>query len=73
MVAYGPCEQEKILYLMNETFWSESKALLAGLVSEGAIVLCSQFAIYFPCSAHSLNLVGVCAVESCIGAIFFFR
>lgn len=27
---------------------------------------------YIPCAAHSLNLVGVCAAESCIGATSFF-
>ena len=29
-------------------------------------------AISIPCAAHSLNLVGVCAVESCAEAISFF-
>ena len=32
----------------------------------------NQLAHYIPCAAHSLNLVGVCAVESCVGAISFF-
>ena len=27
---------------------------------------------YIPCSAHSLNLIGSCAAESCINAVSFF-
>ena len=27
---------------------------------------------YIPCSAHSLNLIGLCAAESCINAVSFF-
>ena len=27
---------------------------------------------YIPCSAHSLNLIGLCAVESCFNAVSFF-
>ena len=27
---------------------------------------------YIPCAAHSLNLVAVCAAESCTGAVSFF-
>ena len=29
-------------------------------------------AVYIPCAAHSLNLVGLCAVDSCIEAVSFF-
>lgn len=32
----------------------------------------NPLAYYIPCAAHSLNLVGVCAVQSCVGAISFF-
>ena len=28
--------------------------------------------LYVPCAAHSLNLIGVCAVESCVEATHFF-
>ncbi|XP_013776641.1 zinc finger MYM-type protein 1-like [Limulus polyphemus] len=36
------------------------------------ILSINHLAHYIPCTAHSLNLVGVCAVESCIGAVSFF-
>ena len=29
-------------------------------------------AVYIPCAAHSLNLVGLCAVDSCVEAVNFF-
>lgn len=32
----------------------------------------NSFAEYVPCSAHSLNLVGACAAESCCSATSFF-
>lgn len=32
----------------------------------------NPLASFVPCSAHSLNLVGMCAVESCIDAASFF-
>lgn len=32
----------------------------------------NHHAHYIPCAAHSLNLVGVCAAESCTGATSFF-
>ena len=32
----------------------------------------SKNAIYIPCCAHSLNLVGQCAVDCCIPATSFF-
>ena len=32
----------------------------------------NHLAHYIPCAAHSLNLVGVCTVESCTGAVSFF-
>ncbi|XP_040195195.1 zinc finger MYM-type protein 1-like [Rana temporaria] len=32
----------------------------------------NPLAIYIPCSAHSLNLVGTCAAESCVEAVSFF-
>ncbi|EFN68185.1 Zinc finger MYM-type protein 1, partial [Camponotus floridanus] len=32
----------------------------------------NQYALYVPCSAHSLNLIGVCAAESCHEACNFF-
>ena len=32
----------------------------------------NHLAHYIPCAAHSLNLVGVCAVESCIGTVSLF-
>ena len=28
--------------------------------------------LYVPCAAHSLHLIGVCAVESCVEATNFF-
>ena len=31
------------------------------------------YAEYIPCFAHSLNLVGKCAVESCTVAVLFFE
>lgn len=33
----------------------------------------NKFAVYVPCSAHSLNLVANFAVESCQGAILYFN
>ncbi|XP_041432322.1 zinc finger MYM-type protein 1-like [Xenopus laevis] len=33
----------------------------------------NQLAYYVPCSAHSLNLVGTCAAESCLKAATFFN
>ena len=37
-------------------------------------ILCdiNPLALYVPCAAHSLNLIGVCAVESCVEATNFF-
>ena len=32
----------------------------------------NPLAYYIPCAAHSLNLVGVSAAESCVNAISFF-
>ena len=32
----------------------------------------NHHAHYIPCAAHFLNLVGVCAVDSCIGTVSFF-
>ena len=32
----------------------------------------NPLALYVPCAAHSLNLIGVCAVESCVEATNFF-
>lgn len=32
----------------------------------------NPLAVFVPCSAHSLNLVGSCAAESCEAAISFF-
>ena len=32
----------------------------------------NPLAVYIPCSAHSLNLVGVSAVDCCVEAINFF-
>ena len=33
----------------------------------------NEFAIYIPCAAHSLNLVGRSAVDSCLEAVNFFH
>lgn len=32
----------------------------------------NPYATYVPCSAHSLNLVGRCAVDCCLSAVNFF-
>lgn len=32
----------------------------------------SNLAVYIPCAAHSLNLVGVHSVDCCIEAVSFF-
>jgi hypothetical protein len=32
----------------------------------------NPLALYIPCMAHSLNLVGVCAVDCCVHAVSFF-
>lgn len=45
-------------------------------ISKGAQALIFQknpFAVFIPCSAHSLNLCGVHAVKSCVPIKNFFR
>lgn len=36
------------------------------------ILEANPFAIYIPCTAHSLNLVGRSAVDCCLAAVNFF-
>ena len=33
----------------------------------------NPFALYVPCAAHSLNLIGQAAVDSCKGVVYFFE
>ena len=49
---------------------SNMSGLYSGLQARVKVV--NPLVEYVPCAAHTLNLVGKCAVESCPGAIHFF-
>ena len=52
----------------------DNAANMAGKYSglQARIKKINSVAEFVPCAAHSLNLVGVNAVESCSGAVHFF-
>ncbi|XP_075033815.1 zinc finger MYM-type protein 1-like [Mixophyes fleayi] len=50
---------------------SNMSAKYSGL--QARICAINPLALYVPCSAHSLNLVGACAADSCLTAVSFFH
>lgn len=61
-----------ITYLRGQSY--DNAANMSGCYNglQAHIARVNKLAYYIPCAAHSLNLVGVCAVESCVGATSFF-
>ena len=61
-----------IIYMRGQIY---NSANMSGKYNGMQAKLCdiNPLALYVPCAAHSLNLIGVCAVESCVEATNFLQ
>ena len=70
--AYQLKYTEVVMYMCGHTY--DNSANMSGKYNGMQAKLCdiNPLALYVPCAAHSLHLIGVCAVESCVEATNFF-